>query len=147
MLWYCENNSCYYCINIYSLYFLFEWKKNVDFRRLNCRIQFYFFQRNVFYIIILYIFKLNREYYLFALKIMKIKWFFSFFLFILHIFVALYLKYRLMKQDFIITYILFLLHIVTEYKLNAYRVNKEQWKHIINVHTKVFLYSKYNWRF
>ena len=29
-------------------------------------------------------------------------------------------------HDFIITYILFLLHIVSEYKLNAYRVNKEQ---------------------
>lgn len=29
-------------------------------------------------------------------------------------------------HDFIITYILFLLHIVSEYKLKAYRVNKEQ---------------------
>lgn len=147
MLWYYENNTCYYCINIYSLYFLFEWKKECRLDIWTAEYNSTFFSAMFFYIIILYIFKLNREYYLFVLKIMKIKWFFSFFLFILHIFVALYLKYRLMKQDFIITYILFLLHIVTEYKLNAYRVNKEQWKHIINVHTKVFLYSKYNWRF
>lgn len=47
-------------------------------RHSNCRIQFYLFQRNVFYIIILYIFKLNKEYYLFALRIMKIKCFLVF---------------------------------------------------------------------